>query len=80
LTGDGERYVGVSEILVHPSYKAETTELDFAVLRLQESVPQSVTTGYVCLPQGLDSSTFAGTALKIRDLFNWTNNWLFWPN
>ncbi|KAH7032625.1 LOW QUALITY PROTEIN: trypsin-like cysteine/serine peptidase domain-containing protein [Microdochium trichocladiopsis] len=51
----GGTQVGVSRILVHPSYNSGTTDNDVALWRLSTAIPTSSTIGYVTLPaQGSD--------------------------
>ncbi|KAL7821490.1 serine endopeptidase [Trichoderma aethiopicum] len=51
----GGTLVGVSQIIVNPSYNDRTTDFDVAVWHLSSSIPQSSTIGYATLPaQGSD--------------------------
>lgn len=46
----GGTQVGVSRIIVNPSYNSRTTDFDVAVWKLASSIPESSTIGYATLP------------------------------
>jgi len=58
----GGTQVGVSSIVVNPSYVSSTTNNDVAVWHLSTSIPASSTIGYATLPaQGSDPATGTNT-------------------
>jgi secreted trypsin-like serine protease len=66
VTGDGEQFFNVQNILVHPLYNLTNMfAYDYSILRLSTPVTiPSATTGVVCLPPDV-SQTFAGTTLIV---------------
>jgi secreted trypsin-like serine protease len=66
VTGDGEQYLNVQNVLVHPQYNPSNMyAYDYSILRLATSVTiPSATTGVVCLPPDV-SQTFVGSTLTV---------------
>ena len=53
LSGDGEIYVGIESIMVHPNFSSNGLFLhDMAVVKLNSLVQLSTNIGIVCLPIG----------------------------
>ena len=66
VTGDGEQYFNVQNVLVHPLYnESNTWSFDYSILRLATPVTiPSPTAGVICLPPDT-TQTFVGTTLTI---------------
>ena len=66
VTGDGEQFFNVQNILVHPLYNPPNMfAYDYSILHLATPVTiPSATTGVVCLPPDV-SQTFVGSTLTV---------------
>ena len=64
VDGDGEMFVSVAEIFVHPSYNPATLDSDYSILRLAGPVAKSPEVGYVCLPRISEQLHIVGTGFR----------------
>jgi secreted trypsin-like serine protease len=66
VTGDGEQFINVQSIVIHPLYNpANFWAYDYSILRLVRPVTvPSPTTGVICLPPDT-KQTFVGTTLTV---------------
>jgi len=60
----GGTLVGVSSVVLHPSYNSATSNYDIAIWKLSTSVPTSSTIGYVSLPAS-GSDPAAGSTVTV---------------
>jgi len=64
LDGDGENFFDVDEIIQHPKYNPDTSDYDFAIIKLKSPATISDEIGVVCLPPDA-SELFVG-----QEVFN----------
>jgi hypothetical protein len=53
IVGDGEVFINVERIVIHPSFNVTPQDNDFALIQLSRSADISNSVNIACLPPGL---------------------------